>query len=62
MRRKLGHADLAQDTFLPLLSAPEHTPEQQSAWQLREARAYLTVVAKRLMANMSADPVPSRRV
>jgi RNA polymerase sigma factor (sigma-70 family) len=56
LRRKLGHAgdaaDLAQDTFLRLLCAPEHTPERQSAWQLREARAYLTVVAKRLMVNM----------
>jgi len=56
LQRKLGHAadaaDLAQDTFLRLLCAPEHTPERQSAWQLREARAYLTVVAKRLMINL----------
>lgn len=56
LQRKLGHAadaaDLAQDTFLRLLCAPEHSPERQSAWQLREARAYLTVVAKRLMINL----------
>jgi RNA polymerase sigma-70 factor (ECF subfamily) len=56
LQRKLGDAadaaDLAQDTFLRLLCAPEHTPERQSAWQLREARAYLTVVAKRLMVNL----------
>lgn len=56
LQRKLGHpgdaADLAQDTFLRLLCAPEHTPERQSAWQLREARAYLTVIAKRLMVNL----------
>jgi RNA polymerase sigma factor (sigma-70 family) len=56
LQRKLGHpgdaADLAQDTFLRLLCAPEHTPERQSAWQLREPRAYLTVIAKHLMVNL----------
>ncbi|MBK1674909.1 RNA polymerase subunit sigma [Ectothiorhodospira shaposhnikovii] len=56
LQRKLGHAgdaaDLAQDTFLRLLCAPEGSPEKQSAWQLREPRAYLTVVARRLMVNL----------
>lgn len=56
LERRLGHAgdaaDLAQDTFMRLLSAPEHTPEKQAGWQLDEPRAYLTVVAKRLIANL----------
>lgn len=56
LRRKLGHAgdaaDLAQDTFVRLLDAPEHSPEKQAGWQLREPRAYLTLVAKRLVANL----------
>jgi RNA polymerase sigma factor (sigma-70 family) len=56
LRKKLGNAfdaaDLAQDTFVRILAAPEHTPEKQGDWQLREPRAYLTVVAKRLLANL----------
>lgn len=56
LRRKLGNAfdaaDLAQDTFLRILTAPDHTPEKQCDWQLREPRAYLRVVAKRLLANL----------
>ncbi|QNK69231.1 sigma-70 family RNA polymerase sigma factor [Variovorax sp. PAMC26660] len=56
LRKKLGNAfdaaDLAQDTFLRILTAPEHTPEKQGDWQLREPRAYLTVVAKRLLVNL----------
>lgn len=56
LRRKLGNAydaaDLAQDTFLRILAAPVHMPEKQDDWQLREPRAYLTVVAKRLLANL----------
>ena len=56
LQRRLGcshqAADLAQDTFLRLLCAPDHTPEKQATWQLRDARAYLTVVAKRLMVNL----------
>ena len=56
LRKKLGNAfdaaDLAQDTFLRILAAPDHTPERQDGWQLREPRAYLTVVAKRLLANL----------
>ncbi|MGJ7543477.1 sigma-70 family RNA polymerase sigma factor [Variovorax sp. LT1R16] len=56
LRKKLGNAfdaaDLAQDTFVRLLSAPDDTPEKQGDWQLREPRAYLTVIAKRLMANL----------
>jgi RNA polymerase sigma factor (sigma-70 family) len=54
--RKLGNAfdaaDLAQDTFVRLLSAPDDLPEKQGGWQLREPRAYLTLVAKRLLANL----------
>ena len=56
LRKKLGNAfdaaDLAQDTFLRILAAPDDTPEKQGDWQLREPRAYLTVVAKRLLANL----------
>jgi len=56
LRKKLGNAfdaaDLAQDTFLRILAAPDGTPEKQGDWQLREPRAYLTVVAKRLLANL----------
>lgn len=56
LKRKLGDAgdaaDLAQDTFLRILTAPEQSAEKQSGWQLQEPRAYLTVVAKRLMANL----------
>ena len=56
LRKKLGNAfdaaDLAQDTFVRLLSAPDDTPEKQGDWQLREPRAYLTLIAKRLMANL----------
>ena len=56
LRGRLGNsfdaADLAQDTFLRILAAPDHTPEKQGDWQLREPRAYLTAVAKRLLANL----------
>lgn len=56
LRRKLGNrfdaADLAQDTFVRLLDAPDSTPEKQADWQLREPRAYLTLIAKRLVANL----------
>ena len=56
LRRKLGDAgdaaDLAQDTFMRILTAPEHIAEKQAGWQLHEPRAYLTVVAKRLLANL----------
>nr|WP_315429715.1 sigma-70 family RNA polymerase sigma factor [uncultured Albidiferax sp.] len=56
LRKKLGNAfdaaDLAQDTFVRLLTAPAHSPEKQADWQLSEPRAYLTVVAQRLMANL----------
>jgi RNA polymerase sigma factor (sigma-70 family) len=56
LRKKLGNAfdaaDLAQDTFVRILAAPDHTPEKQGDWQLGEPRAYLTVVAKRLLANL----------
>jgi RNA polymerase sigma-70 factor (ECF subfamily) len=56
LRRRLGHAgdaaDLAQDTFVRLLDAPDATPEKQGGWQLREPRAYLTQIAKRLLANL----------
>ena len=56
LRRKLGNpfdaADLAQDTFVRLLAAPDDTPEKQGDWQLREPRAYLTLIAKRLLANL----------
>ena len=56
LRGKLGNtfdaADLAQDTFMRLLDAPDSTPEKKDDWQLREPRAYLTLIAKRLMANL----------
>ncbi|CAN5587060.1 sigma-70 family RNA polymerase sigma factor [soil metagenome] len=56
LARRLGNAadaaDLAQDTFVRLLAAPEGTPEKQGDWQLREPRAYLTLIAKRLVANL----------
>jgi RNA polymerase sigma-70 factor (ECF subfamily) len=56
LRRKLGNAcdaaDLAQDTFVRILGAPDHTPEKQAHWQLQESRAYLTVIARRLVANL----------
>ncbi len=56
LRKKLGNscdaADLAQDTFMRLLDAPETTPEKKDDWQLREPRAYLTLIAKRLLANL----------
>lgn len=56
LRRRIGHAgdaaDLAQDTFVRLLNAPDETPEKQANWQLREPRAYLTLIAKRLVANL----------
>lgn len=56
LTRRLGNpvdaADLAQDTFVRLLSAPASTPERQRGWVLDEPRAYLTVVARRLMASL----------
>ncbi len=56
LRRKLGcthqAADLAQDTFVRILAAPDHLPEKQANWQLQEPRAYLTIIAKRLLANL----------
>jgi len=45
-------ADLAQDTFVRLLAAPDATPEKQRGWQLDEPRAYLALVAKRLLVNL----------
>lgn len=62
LHRKLGNAfdaaDIAQDTFVRVLSAPnDHSPhpqapEQQRHWALAEPRAYLTLIAKRLVANL----------
>lgn len=56
LQRKLGHtadaADIAQDTFMRILNAPEHVAEKTPDWQLQEPRAYLTIVAKRLVANL----------
>lgn len=49
LRRKLNcadhAADLAQDTFVRLLTAPS----ERTAFNLREPRAYLTTVAQRLV-------------
>lgn len=54
--RRLGNtqdaADLAQDTFERILAAPDHIAEKQAAWQLDEPRAYLSVIAKRLVSNL----------
>lgn len=56
LRRRIGNgwdaADLAQDTFVRLLAAPDATPEKQRGWQLDEPRAYLALVAKRLLVNL----------
>lgn len=56
LRRKLGNtfdaADLAQDTFVRLLAAPADLSEKVNDWRLQEPRAYLTVVAKHLLANL----------
>jgi len=55
LRRTLGNAsdaaDLAHDTFLRILAAPDHIPEKQAGWHLQEPRAYLTVIARRLVSN-----------
>ncbi len=56
LRRRLGNgadaADLAQDTFERILAAPDHIAQKQAAWQLDEPRAYLTVIARRLVSNL----------
>lgn len=56
LRRRLGNshdaADLAHDTFERILAAPDHLTEKQAAWQLDEPRAYLAVIAKRLVSNL----------
>lgn len=56
LNKKLGNAfdaaDLAQDTFMRILTAPDNTPEKLHGWDLREPRSYLTIIAKRLMANL----------
>jgi RNA polymerase sigma-70 factor (ECF subfamily) len=56
LRRRLGNtsdaADLAQDTFVRLLAAPDDTPEKLADWQLEAPRAYLAVIAKRLVSNL----------
>ncbi|WP_322045508.1 sigma-70 family RNA polymerase sigma factor [Paraburkholderia sp. J67] len=54
LRRKLGDAfeaaDLAHDTFLRILSAHER-PGLPALHELREPRAYLTTVARRVLLN-----------
>ncbi|MDP3608385.1 MAG: sigma-70 family RNA polymerase sigma factor [Methylophilus sp.] len=56
LQRRLVHAadaaDVAQDTFMRILSAPDYLVDKNSNWHLDEPRAYLTVVAKRLVANL----------
>lgn len=56
LQRKLGHtadaADVAQETFIRLISAPERRVGNHVNWHLEEPRAYLTVIAKRLVANL----------
>lgn len=46
VRDRSDAADLSQDTFLRVLMAP------QQAENLREPRAYLATIAKRLLANL----------
>lgn len=54
--RKLGDAfdaaDVAQDTFMRVLTAPDSSTEKQNGWNLMEPRAYLTLIAKRLVSNL----------
>ncbi|MBD9531040.1 sigma-70 family RNA polymerase sigma factor [Comamonas sp. CMM01] len=54
LRRRLGNAweaaDLAQDTFVRLLATPAGRADLQTA-PLREPRAYLATVARRLLIN-----------
>jgi RNA polymerase sigma factor (sigma-70 family) len=54
LNRKLGDsadaADIAQDTFIRIIHTP--TNENVVADAINEPRAYLTVVAKRLVANL----------
>lgn len=54
LRRRLGNAweaaDLAQDTFVRLLATPAGQADLQAA-PLREPRAYLATVARRLLIN-----------
>lgn len=54
LRRRLGNAweaaDLAQDTFVRLLATPAGQADLQTA-PLREPRAYLATVARRLLIN-----------
>lgn len=56
LRKKLGDAfdaaDVAQDTFVRVLTAPDGNAGKQREWMLTEPRAYLTVIAKRLAANL----------
>ena len=46
VQNRCDAADLSQDTFVRLLSAPRHNPD------LREPRAYLATIARRLLANL----------
>ncbi len=46
VQNRCDAADLSQDTFVRLLSAPQHNAD------LREPRAYLATIARRLLANL----------
>ena len=57
LNRKLGDsadaADIAQDTFIRIIKTAPHSPDHHTtSLAINEPRAYLTVVAKRLIANL----------
>lgn len=56
LNRKLGDsadaADIAQDTFIRIIKTASHSPDHTASLSINEPRAYLTVVAKRLIANL----------
>lgn len=56
LQGKLGHegdaADIAQDTFLRMMHAFNGSNNPHAEDRIQEPRAYLTVVAKRLVANL----------
>lgn len=56
LNRKLGDSadaeDIAQDTFIRIINVSPQPSKDRAGWVVHEPRAYLTVVAKRLIANL----------